>query len=39
MKSNLIYWLWLRECLGPCAKVKDLLTRYKDAEEFYHAGE
>lgn len=39
MKDNLIYWLWLQDCLGASAKVKDLLSRYKDAKEFFSAGE
>ena len=38
MTDKLPYWLWLQDCLGPCARVKDLLLRYKDAEEFYLAG-
>lgn len=39
MKDNLVYWLWLQDCLGASAGVKDLLSRYKDAEEFFLAGE
>lgn len=39
MTDNLIYWLWMQECFGPGAKVKDLLSRYKDAKGFYLAGE
>lgn len=39
MTDKLPYWLWLQDCLGPCARVKDLLSRYKDAEEFFLAGE
>ena len=38
MADNVIYWLWLQDCLGPSAKVKDLFTRYKDAKEFFLAG-
>lgn len=39
MKDNVLYWLWLQECLGPNAKVKDLLGRYESPEAFYNAGE
>ena len=39
MKDNLLYWLWLQECLGPNAKVKDLLGRYESPGAFYNAGE
>ncbi len=39
MTDNLIYWLWLQDCLGPGARVKDLLADYKDAKSFYLAGE
>ncbi len=39
MKDNLLYWLWLQECLGPNARVKELLGRYESPEAFYNAGE
>lgn len=39
MADNRIYWLWLQDCLGPGAKVKDLFSRYKDARDFFLAGE
>lgn len=39
MKDNLIYWMWLQESIGQAAKVKKLFEEYRDAEEFYKAGE
>lgn len=39
MADKLIYWLWLQDCLGAGARVKKLLDGYKDAKEFYLAGE
>ena len=39
MTDNLIYWLWLQDCLGPAAKVKELLADYNNAKSFYLAGE
>ncbi len=39
MADNLIYWLWLQDCIGAGAKVKRIFDTYKDAEEFYRAGE
>ncbi len=39
MADNLIYWLWLQDCIGAGARVKRIFDSYKDAEEFYFAGE
>lgn len=39
MADNLIYWLWLQDCIGAGAKVKRIFNDYKDAKEFYFAGE
>ncbi|MBE6784857.1 MAG: DNA-protecting protein DprA [Ruminococcaceae bacterium] len=39
MADNLIYWLWLQDCVGAGARVKALLEGYKDARELYLAGE
>ena len=39
MADNLKYWLWLQDCIGAGAKVRRFFDIYKDAEEFYRAGE
>ncbi len=39
MESNILYWLWLQECLGATNRAKELITRYETAEKFYNAGE
>ena len=39
MVDNLIYWLWLQDCIGAGAKVKSILSDYRDAKNFYLAGE
>ena len=39
MADNLIYWLWLQDCLGAGAKVKGIIDGYNNAKEFYLAGE
>lgn len=39
MADNVIYWLWLQDCIGAGAKVKKLLTDYEKPEKLYFAGE
>lgn len=39
MDDRLIYWLWLQDCLGQGARVRSILEGYRNAEEFYSAGE
>lgn len=38
MADNILYWLWMQECIGINRKVKELLTRYETPEAFYNAG-
>ncbi len=37
--NNILYWLWLQECLGSYNNVKQLLEKYSDAETIYRLGE
>lgn len=38
MADNILYWLWMQECVGINKKVKELLVRYETPETFYKAG-
>ena len=35
MADNILYWLWLQDCLGSYNNVRYLLEKYEDAEGFY----
>lgn len=39
MSDNVIYWLWLQECVKAGARVKRLLSEYKNPKELFLAGE
>lgn len=39
MADNILYWLWLQECLGAYNNVSQLIEKYGDAKNFYRAGE
>lgn len=38
MADNLLYWLWLHECLGVNRKIRGIMLRYETPEAFYNAG-
>lgn len=38
MDDNILYWLWMQECLGVNSKTKKLMLRYETPEAFYNAG-
>ena len=39
MDNNIIYWVWLQQVLGyGNSKIKNLLSKYKDARSFYELG-
>lgn len=37
--DNTLYWLWLQNSLGFGAKIRELVSFYKDAKSIYEAGE
>ncbi len=39
LEDKKLYWLWLQKSLGFGAKIRDLISYYGDAKNFYEAGE